>query len=84
MFTVEMDLVQYGFDDGDAEKKNFDTEQEAKDFIYEKIKSIRSYWGEYEGIEGDFDLESYYDEYYAAYTFDTDLEETYIYRLIGP
>jgi len=83
VFTVEMDLDQYGFD-YDTERRNFDTEQEAKDFIHEKIKSIRSYWGEYKGVEGDFDLESYYDKSCGAYMFDTDLEETYIFRLIRP
>jgi len=83
MFTVVMDLDQYGFE-YDTERRNFDTEQEAKDFIYEKIKSIRSYFGDYSGVEGDFDLESYYDKRCDAYMFDTELEETYIYRLIRP
>lgn len=79
MFTVEMDQDQYGFE-YDTERRNFDTEQEAKDFIYEEIKSIREYCGD----EGDFYLEQYYDKLCAAYMIETDTEETYIYRLIRP
>ena len=80
MFTVVIDVDAYGFE-YDTERRNFDTEQEAKDFIHEQIKSVRDYC-EDEG-EGDFNIESYYNERCAAYMISTDTEETYIYRLIG-
>lgn len=76
MFTVTIYCNSYSF--SDTEKKTFSTEKEAKDFIYNKIKSIRKYE---EGEEGEFDLERYYSKKCNAYMIDTCYDETYIYRI---
>jgi len=80
MFTVTMDFDSYCFGWDEPEAFTFNSEKEAKDFIYDKIKSERKFFGEYG--ESDFDLEECYFEPWHAYTFTNDFEETYIFRLI--